>query len=416
MLFRAMLFGFKGAPLIMGRLAAAFSRLWQAMLWRDKGGLQTYMDGPLLVLMGSREERRSHLAMLLYTAKAFGINLAFHKGERGLQLTWVGVRIEVRPEEENVVLTIPTKMIKEIRDKLKEWQSKGMVGLKEVRQLTGRLSWLAGILPRCRWCVTIMYGIMASVEHDMKSGEELRRAAKRRDTRPKEGLVPVKRMALPQMWFLRLLDEPDKLLIRTISLVPQQPHYVITTDASPFGIGGILAAYTPVGEAQSLMACFSLPITKEIADFLGVKFEASASQGALEAWAILVALKKWRAKLKGQAVFIKSDSMVALAVVRKFAAGSATLNWVGGELALCMEMWQMPRLVPHHIVGKLNQEADWLSRPDLQLIEPVPPRLKGLTVGSLTHEQVFDHELPPPGVNRHLWGSGPELNGAFEHL
>ena len=84
----------------MGRLAAAFSRLWQAMLWRDKGGLQTYMDDPLLVLMGSREERRSHFAMLLYTAKAFGINLAFHKGERGLQLTWVGVRIEVRPEEE----------------------------------------------------------------------------------------------------------------------------------------------------------------------------------------------------------------------------------------------------------------------------------------------------------------------------
>ena len=96
-LFRAMLFGFKGAPLIMGRLAAAFSRLWQAMLWKDKGGLQTYMDDPVVVLMGSLEERRSLLAMLLYTARAFGINLAFHKGERGLQLTWVGVRVEVRP-------------------------------------------------------------------------------------------------------------------------------------------------------------------------------------------------------------------------------------------------------------------------------------------------------------------------------
>ena len=114
-LFRAMLFGFKGAPLIMGRLAAAFSRLWQAMLWKDKGGLQTYMDDPVIVLMGAREERRSLLAMLLYTAKAFGINLAFHKGERGLQLTWVGVKIEVRPEEETVVLTIPEKMIKDLR-------------------------------------------------------------------------------------------------------------------------------------------------------------------------------------------------------------------------------------------------------------------------------------------------------------
>ena len=283
-LFRAMLFGFKGAPLIMGRLASAFSRLWQAMLWRDKGGLQTYMDDPLVVLVGTREERRSLLAMLLYTAKAFGINLAFHKGERGLQLTWVGVRIEVRPEDATVVRTIPEKMVKELRDKLKEWQSKGMVSL---RQVTGRLSWLAGILPRCRWCVTILYGVMASVEHDIKSGEEERRAAKRKDTRTKEGLVAVKRLALPRMWFLRLLAEPDKLLIRSISLVPQQPHYVITTDASCLQIGGILAAYTPAGEAQSLMACFSQVVNQEIADFLGVKFETSSSQGALEAWAIL---------------------------------------------------------------------------------------------------------------------------------
>ena len=58
----------------------------------------------------------------------------------------------------------------------------------------------------------------------------------------------------------------------------------------------------------------------------------------------------------------------------------------------------MPRLVPHHIAGKLNVEADWLSRPDQQLKTPVPPRLHGLTVGSLTHEQIYDHELPPPGM------------------
>ena len=108
--------------------------------------------------------------------------------------------------------------------------------------------------------------------------------------------------------------------------------------------------------------------------------------------------------------------MVALAVLKKFSGSNPTLNWVGGELALCMERWQMPRLVPHHIAGKLNVEADWLSRPDLHLKVPVPERLHGLSVGSLTQEMIFDHELPLPGVNRHLWGKSPELNGAFEHL
>ena len=88
----------------------------------------------------------------------------------------------------------------------------------------------------------------------------------------------------------------------------------------------------------------------------------------------------------------------------------------GWRAGFVHEKWQMPRLVPHHIAGKLNVEADWLSRPDQQLKNPVPERLQGLTVGSLAHEQVFDHELPPPGVNKRLWGASRELNAAFEHL
>ena len=34
--------------------------------------------------------RRGVLAMLLHTAAATGVQLAFHKGERGLRICWIG--------------------------------------------------------------------------------------------------------------------------------------------------------------------------------------------------------------------------------------------------------------------------------------------------------------------------------------
>ena len=45
-LFKAMSFGFKGAPLVMGRLSAAAMRLFQAMMPEAQGQIQCYMDDP----------------------------------------------------------------------------------------------------------------------------------------------------------------------------------------------------------------------------------------------------------------------------------------------------------------------------------------------------------------------------------
>ena len=52
---------------------------------------------------------------------------------------------------------------------------------------------MAGIVPRIRWVVTILYAVVANVEADAKSGAESRRAKKRADHRVKDWLVPVKR-------------------------------------------------------------------------------------------------------------------------------------------------------------------------------------------------------------------------------
>ena len=64
------------------------------MIMRD-GSLQLYMDDPLFGVLGPANRRKGIIAMLLYTALAMGINLAFHKGERGLMVKWIGVAMEL---------------------------------------------------------------------------------------------------------------------------------------------------------------------------------------------------------------------------------------------------------------------------------------------------------------------------------
>ena len=135
--------------------------------------------------------------MLLYTAAAMGIQISYHKGERGRKTTWIGIQFEIDVGEAAMVLSIPKKMLAELKAALEEWKNKGMVGLRQLRSFTGRASWLAGVLVRWRWVVSIMYAVIASHEKDVRSGEERRRAQNREDTRPKENLIPVKRLELP---------------------------------------------------------------------------------------------------------------------------------------------------------------------------------------------------------------------------
>lgn len=101
-------------------------------------------------------------------ARALGINLAWHKGSRGSQLTWIGVMFEVAQAPAVIKLTVPKKMMEEIRSSLESWESKGTISLREVQQVTGRLSWVAGILPRTRWAVSITYAVIT----DTKRSEE----------------------------------------------------------------------------------------------------------------------------------------------------------------------------------------------------------------------------------------------------
>ena len=72
LVWTAMLFGYKAAPLIMGRLSSALGRLLQSIMDPSSVQLQVYVDDVLMAAIGPRPQRETKLAAALYTAAAFG--------------------------------------------------------------------------------------------------------------------------------------------------------------------------------------------------------------------------------------------------------------------------------------------------------------------------------------------------------
>ena len=137
----------------------------------------------------------------------------------------------------------------------------------------------------------------------------------------------------------------------------------------------------------------------------------SSSQGVLEALAVTRAVKLWRTRLQGRAaVFIRSDSVVALAMTRRLSSSTPALNRLGGELGIVLEEHNVLRLVPQHIPGVMNLEPDWLSRPHDRA-----ETLKKIKVKQLAPVTSEDFALPPPGAKQQPWEGLPPHNVSVFH-
>ena len=417
-LFSAMLFGFRSAPLIMGRLSAAIGRLWQAMMEPYEAQLQVYIDDILMMARGTEKEIHSLIAMGLYTLKAFGVNFALKKGERGAMLKWIGVKILLSwgPDQAPGELTysIPRQAIDEVMINLLDWETKGMISLKSLRRTTGKLSWMAGIIPRMRWAVTVMYAVLADAERDEKEGKEERRAEKRDDKRRKKGLVAVKRLGATRSWLMRMFSYQDAFMLRTVKLREDEPTWALITDACPTGYGGILAAILPGQKEMTLVEAFAAKFTPGEAELLMLDYGESSSQGPLEALAVMRAVKIWSARMFERSILIRSDSVVALGMTKKLASPAPIMNFLGGELAMELELRRVQRVVTQHIPGKLNDLADWLSRHDVRKDE-IPRDLRGVTIAQKEALTAKDFFLPPPGHGGEDWSNSNHHSVAVFH-
>ncbi len=127
--------------------------------------------------------------------------------------------------------------MEELASSLKDAKSRGMIGIHELRKLAGRVSWLAGVLPRARWTAAALYATMHAHLREVERGEEARRREDRADPRNKDQLVPVKRFEGARRWLELYIEAALGQAVRKLHLRPNLRADVwILTDASPEGL------------------------------------------------------------------------------------------------------------------------------------------------------------------------------------
>lgn len=398
-----MAFGFKAAPLIWGRLAAALGRIVQSLFKDDEVRLQVYMDDPIFIMVGGLSRRNRNISLALMVICALGVKISWKKGGRGTDAAWIGISFAILWSKKLLHLTVPERMLREVCDETSALAKESMVGVKRLRSYTGRLSWVAGVLPRLRWTVCILYAVVYSSEEDKASGVEEQRRLNRSDNRPKHYLVAVKRFALALLWISTLLKAAGPSLERVVPLRPALFPWTLVTDASPWGLAALLVANA---SGQVVEYAWS-PLTAEDYVNLLINIGDCNSQAIVETLAILMGFKVFASRFKSHHVNVpvRSDSVVALSVTDKLSSSNPVLNFLGAELAMELELTNVGTVEGTHIPGSMNVVADYLSRlaaPDGPPGErpPILEHVKERLMPKRTEDLFY---LPVPGRHLERW-------------
>ena len=287
--------------MIWSRFAAAVARLIQSLEARE-GRLQLYLDDPFFALRGSAGHRSMLISMVFGFFAALGVQISWRKCARGARITWIGVQFEVKLKE--VQLTIPEKKIQELKKEALELAKPGLIPLKRLRAFVGLMSWVAGCLPRIRWVVRILYGVLRDAELEDASGAEARRPDSRPDRRVKRGMVAAKRAGIALPFALAFWEQAPSTLVRVIAACPPRIQLTVVTDASPWGLGGLLV-HAASGQVVSY---FDSPVTAFDEETLGITIGESAAQGLLEMLAVLVAFAAWQPFFAARAARVTSGA------------------------------------------------------------------------------------------------------------
>ena len=357
-LFVALCFGHIATPLIWSRLAAALTRMAQALLPPSRGRIQTYLDDPLLALRGSRQERDGRLAMVLLTWTAVGAARSWKKGARGSQVQWIGVQIGWNWDGSDFF--IPHAKTLELAEELEALIAGPVAKLADLRRVTGRNSWATSLLRHARWAVARFWAVLADKERESAVARTPGTAKRKRaNGGTMDALVHTVRLVAAAGWlaaFWRGLGGP---LVRHFGRQKEaRARLEIATDASPWGVGGLVVVNGAVA------GWFSDTLSPADEERLGFLIGAPDGQCTWEALALLLGIKLWGAWARDGEVDlrVRSDNVATLSLAVKFASSSWTMNALGAELAQLLDNWNIEGLVAEHIPGSLNTIADALSR------------------------------------------------------
>ena len=219
------------------------------------------------------------------------------------------------------------------------------------------------------------------------------------DTNAPENCVWTKQVSQTLYW-LRAFLRAEKGHIERVFTIDAFFNRVVslevTTDASPWGIGGWVSL------DGKPISWFSDRVSETDASLLQRDIGVHESQQAFEALAILVAVRRWRKLWATRRVSlrIRNDNVGALTVASALKGRGSALGLVARELAFEFGNCEYAPDVIEHLPGVANTTADVLSRrfdpsksaqwqvPVLLHTVPevsLPPRTRGWWITAVPH-------------------------------
>ena len=342
--------GSRGAPLswtvefgLVCRCAAGTLRCEESS---DTQRLQVYVDDPALVVSGPRPFRRQQVALLMLVWTILGVSLAIDKGQFGPHVDWIGVELSVHSSNSGgVMASILASRMDEIKVMADDIARNNVVGLKLLRTFTGKCQSVASLLFTWRPFIHMLYAAIYCLNGDAPPGCRW-----------------VRQIGIPLSWIQAFMAGVSGQLERFFTLdayLRTGYSVVVTTDASPWGLGAVLEF------DGKIAAWFSSPISPVDRCILSLDAEPSSSdQQVLEALALLVALREWASEWTNRRVqlSVRSDNVAALTLICKMQPHSDRMGIIARELALDISSSSLAPDEAVHIPGLANKAADVLSR------------------------------------------------------
>lgn len=224
----------------------------------------------------------------------------------------------------------------------KDFLGKNLIGFKEVQSYAGKVMHIAGVIPMVRPFLSDIYAALYKPGHA-------------------SGCIWTKQLKHVLVWIRALLSQDFVKLTRSFSLavhLRQGSSVEFNLDASPWGMGGFLS------RDGHILSWFAVALSDADCENLDIEIGASASQQAVEALAVLIALRIWAQhwQTHGTLLRVKSDSITALTMALKLQASGHATSIVAREIALEVAAANYYPVVAMHVPGIANVIPDQLSR------------------------------------------------------
>ena len=165
---------------------------------------------------------------------------------------------------------------------------------------------------------------------------------------------------IPLDWLIAFMQQANGPIVRSFDLSAYNrtgDRVVITTDAPPYGFGGVLQIN------ERIVSYFADTLQPHDKVVLGITAEpTSADQQVLEAFSILLALREWSKHWLHKRVQLctRSDNIASLALCCKMQPHSERMGIVAREMALDISMSAYAPDDVKPVPGIANTAADIL--------------------------------------------------------